>query len=100
MIPGVMVIRDRGSRTDAEWRARWTRDLDLLNRDRAEDPSDPRPYFYLGQTHECLGQHAQALAFFERRAELGGYFDEVFEAKFRIGKMKDQLDRPCPAGVS
>jgi tetratricopeptide (TPR) repeat protein len=93
-IPGVMVIRDRGNRTDAEWRDRWTRDLDLLHRDRCDDPSDPRAYFYLGQTHECLGQNAQALAFFERRAELGGYFDEVYEAKFRIGKMKTRLGRP------
>jgi FkbM family methyltransferase len=93
-IPDVFVNRDRGARSDEEWRARWTRDLDLLNRDRAEDPSDPRPYFYLGQTHECLGQFAQALPFFERRAEMGGYFDEVFEAKFRIGKMKEKLDRP------
>lgn len=95
-IPGVTVVRDRGNRTDAEWKLRWERDLVLLNQDRAEDPSDPRPYFYLGQTHECLGQFAQALAFFERRAEMGGYFDEVFEAKFRIGKMKEKLDRPWP----
>jgi FkbM family methyltransferase len=95
-IPGVTVVRDRGSRTDAEWRQRWMRDLDLLNRDRADDPADPRPYFYLGQTHECLGQHAQALAFFERRTELGGYFDEVYEAKFRVAKMKAALDRPWP----
>ncbi len=95
-IPGVTVVRDRGNRTDAEWRQRWERDLGLLNQDRVEDPADPRPYFYLGQTHECLGQHAQALAFFERRAEMGGYFDEVFEAKFRVGKMKAKIGRPWP----
>lgn len=94
MIPDVAVVRDRGSRTDEEWRQRWTRDLDLLHRDRTEDPSDPRPYFYLGQTHECLGQFAEALSFFERRTELGGYFDEVYEAKYRIGKMKALLERP------
>jgi tetratricopeptide (TPR) repeat protein len=92
-IPGVTVWRDRGNRTDAEWRVRWTRDLDLLHRDRVDDPSAPRPYFYLGQTHECLGQFAEALTFFERRTELGGYFDEIFEAKFRIGKMKQRLGR-------
>jgi tetratricopeptide (TPR) repeat protein len=92
-IPNVMVIRDRGSRTDEEWKQRWTRDLDLLHRDREADPSDPRPYFYLGQTHECLGQYAEALGFFERRAELGGYFDEVYEAKYRIAKMKAKLGR-------
>ena len=94
LIEGVTVHRDRGTRTDDEWKARWERDLVLLNKDRTDDPADPRPYFYLGQTHECLGQHAQALAFFERRAELGGYFDEVYEAKFRIAKMKENLKRP------
>jgi predicted GH43/DUF377 family glycosyl hydrolase len=94
MIPEVLVYRDRGTRTDEEWRARWTRDLDLLNRDRTDDPSDPRPCFYLGQTHECLGQFAQALAFYERRSSMGGYFDEVYEAKFRIAKMKEKLAHP------
>jgi glycosyltransferase involved in cell wall biosynthesis len=93
-IDGVTVHRDRGARTDEEWRARWSRDLDLLNRDLTEDPNDPRPYFYLGQTHECLGQFAQALAFFEKRATMGGYFDEVYEAKFRVAKMKEKLGRP------
>ncbi len=91
MIPGVTVVRDRGGRTDAEWRARWTRDLELLNLDRQEDPKDPRPYFYLGQTHECLGQYEEALRFFGLRAEMGGYFDEVFESKLRIAKMKVKL---------
>lgn len=93
-IPDVVVVRDRGARTDAEWRQRWTRDLDLLHRDRLEDPTDPRPHFYLGQTHECLGQYAEALRFFEQRAKLGGYFDEVFEAKLRIAKMKTLLEHP------
>jgi tetratricopeptide (TPR) repeat protein len=93
-IPGVTVVRDRGARTSDEWRARWMRDLDLLNLDRVADPNDPRPYFYLGQTHECLGEYAQALEMFEKRATMGGYFDEVYEAKFRIGKMKDKLSRP------
>jgi FkbM family methyltransferase len=93
-IPGVSVVRDRGSRTDEEWRARWLRDLDLLNQDRLDDPNDPRPYFYLGQTHECLGQYAEALPFFEQRVKMGGYFDEVFEAKFRIAEMTQKTSRP------
>ncbi len=95
-IPDVTVFRDRGTRTDDEWRARWMRDLDLLNRDRIDDPNDPRPYFYLGQTHECLGQPAQALDMYEKRAKMGGYFDEVYEAKFRIAKMKERLGHPWP----
>ena len=93
-IPGVTVVRDRGTRTDSEWRQRWERDLVLLNQDREDDPTDPRPYFYLGQTHECLGQYAEALPFFEQRAKMGGYFDEVYEAKFRVGRMMEKIGRP------
>jgi len=93
-IPGVTVLRDRGARTSEEWRVRWTRDIDLLNLDRIADANDPRPYFYLGQTHECLGQFTEALEMYEQRAKMGGYFDEVYEAKFRIAKMMDKLDRP------
>ena len=93
-IEGVTVFRDRGERTSEEWRQRWERDVVLLNQDREADPSDPRPHFYLGQTHECLGQYDQALSFFEQRSKMGGYFDEVYEAKFRIGKMMEKLGRP------
>lgn len=93
-IPGVVVVRDRDARTDAEWRARWERDLELLELDRRDDPSDPRPCFYLGQTYECLERYEEALDFFERRATMGGYFDEVFEAKLRVGRMKEKLGRP------
>lgn len=95
-IPGVAVSRNRDGRTDAEWRQRWERDLVLLDLDREADPSDPRPYFYLGQTHECLGHYEQALRMFEKRASMGGYFDEVYEAKFRVATMKEQLKRPWP----
>ena len=93
-IDGVTVFRDRGTRTSEEWKQRWERDVVLLNEDREADPNDPRPYFYLGQTHECLGQYEQALPFFEQRSKMGGYFDEVYEAKFRIGKMMEKLGRP------
>jgi FkbM family methyltransferase len=94
VIPNVTVFRDRGTRTTEEWRARWTRDIDLLKQDLKDDPTDPRPHFYLGQTYECLDRHADALDMFEKRAKLGGYFDEVYEAKFRIGAMMEKLGRP------
>jgi FkbM family methyltransferase len=93
-IPDVMLMRDRSQRTDAEWKVRWTRDIDLLKLDIAEKPGDPRGYFYLGQTYDCLGQYEDALTYYSKRATMGGYFDETFETKLRIGKMCEKLDRP------
>jgi tetratricopeptide (TPR) repeat protein len=90
----VMLMRDRSQRTDAEWKARWTRDIDLLKLDIADKPGDPRGYFYLGQTYDCLGQYEDALTYYSKRATMHGYFDETFETKLRIGKMCEKLDRP------
>ena len=90
-IDGARLLRDRGARTSEEWRQRWQRDLGLLQADLADKPTNPRPYFYLGQTHECLGEHEAALRYFEQRAKMGGYFDECFEAKLRVGKMLEKV---------
>lgn len=60
---------------------RWERDLELLER----EPDNPRSVFYLGQTLRDLGQlHAdpallvRARAAYERRAEMGGWDEEVY----------------------
>jgi len=90
-IDGARLLRDRSSRTSDQWRQRWQRDLGLLQADLADSPTNPRPYFYLGQTHECLGEHEAALRYFEQRAKMGGYFDECFEAKLRVGKMLEKV---------
>lgn len=93
-IPDVMLVRDRSQRTDAEWKARWRRDVQLLKLDIAENPSNPRGYFYLGQTYDGLGKYEDALTYYQRRAAMHGYFDETFEAKLRIAKMHDKLGHP------
>jgi tetratricopeptide (TPR) repeat protein len=92
-IPDVMLIRDRSKRTDTQWRERWLRDLQLLRQDVAEKPGDCRAYFYLGQTHDCLGHDEEALFYYQKRAAMPGYFDETFEAKLRIGKMHERRGR-------
>lgn len=93
-IPDVMLLRDRSQRTDAEWKARWLRDVELLKLDIADNPSSPRGYFYLGQTYDGLGKYEDALTYYQKRAAMHGYFDETFEAKLRIGKMRAKLEQP------
>src|SRR5271154_156347 len=93
IIPNVRILRDRDHRTALEWRERWQRDVALLRQDIADDPQNARAVFYLAQTFECLENWPNALALYTRRAEMVGYIDETYEAKFRRGRVLAELGR-------
>ena len=94
LIPEAVVQQDMSEQSLANSRARWERDRDLLEQDTMEQPSEPRWWFYLGQTYECLGEHEKAIRAYLTRIALGGMREEVYEAKFRIAKMLQALGKP------
>ncbi len=95
-IPGVQVVQDQTPRSLEASRRRWTRDLALLRAQLAQAPGDARVLFYLAQTYECLGQRAEAVQTYERRIEVGGWSEEVFESRLRRAKLLGELGRPWP----
>lgn len=93
-VPGVQLCQQQPKPQSMEAsRARWHRDLELLMADVASNPQDPRALFYLAQTYECLGRPREALTTYERRIEVGGWYEETFEAKLRRAKILDVLKR-------
>jgi hypothetical protein len=108
VIPGVSVIVDRADRPPEAWAARWRRDVALLAQDKIERPEDPRPVFYLGQTHECLAMltgveeasqigHLRAAArAYAQRSKMEGYRDETYEALFRYARVTTALEAIDP----
>lgn len=102
-IEGVSLVRDRSHRTKEQWLKRWKRDLELLHLDRLDDRSNSRPLFYLGQTHECIADAMEAgeadrikhlrsaERFYRERAKVGGYFDEAYEAQFRLARVIQKI---------
>ncbi len=90
-VPGSFVKHDLAHRDAKGQQTRWERDLDLLGKAVKDNPADTRATFYLAQTLECLGRHEPALAMYRRRVELGGWKEEVYEAKFRIARMMEML---------
>lgn len=75
---------DGGSRSD-----KFTRDLKLLLEDYEEDPNNVRTVFYLAQTYECLGKKDKAVEWYLKRADMGGWAEEVYMSKLRAGKLTD-----------
>jgi len=78
---------DGGNRSDKA-----VRELELLERDLAQDPDNPRTIFYLAQTHREIGNDAKAIELYARRVELGGWPEEVFYSKYWHAKLVSRRD--------
>jgi glycosyltransferase involved in cell wall biosynthesis len=68
---------------DAKPRLR--KDLEILERQVAANPEDPRAVFYLAQTRRDLGDRAGAIETYQRRVALTGYDEEQFWAAYQLG---------------
>jgi glycosyltransferase involved in cell wall biosynthesis len=66
---------------------KFERELQLLQGDLERHPDDRRTIFYLAQTMRDLGRIDEAISLYRRRAELGGWDEEVFYAKWQIGRL-------------
>lgn len=66
-------------------------DAALLEEELAIHPNEPRTVFYAARTYEDAGWIAKAVDLYRRRLSLGGYADEVFYSRFRIGCLTSDL---------
>ena len=51
-----------------------------------EEPHNVRYYFYLANSYHDTGRSEEAINFYKKRIELGGWNQEVWYSYFRIGK--------------
>jgi len=61
------------------------RDLVALLADHAENPEGTRTVFYLAQTYYDLDRIPEAIIFYRKRAEMGGWDEEVYFSRYRLG---------------
>jgi tetratricopeptide (TPR) repeat protein len=67
---------------------KFERDLRLLTEDLERDQDNPRTVFYLAQTFRDLGRIDEAVALYRRRAEMGGWEEEVFYSLYQVGVLE------------
>jgi len=60
-------------------------DLKLLQKAHLEDPTDRRTVFYLAQSYRDLGMVDAAIAMYRKRAQMGGWAEEVYWARYQAG---------------
>ncbi|OBK29864.1 glycosyl transferase [Mycobacterium asiaticum] len=69
-------------------------DRDLLLAEVERNPSDSRSVFYLAQSYFCMSDYANARKWYERRAEMGGWDEEVFYSLLRVAASMAELGEP------
>ena len=73
---------------------RW-RDFDIriLEAEKIKRPNDTRVSFYLARTYNQVGDNELALAEFQRRIDLGGWYEEVFHSLLDQGRILGRMGR-------
>jgi len=75
---------------------KYQRDCALLHAEIDHDPDDSRSVFYLGQSYYCLNDFANSLKWYARRAEMGGWDEEVYFSMVRVAESMFGIDAPLP----
>lgn len=75
---------------------KYARDRDLLLAEVERDPNECRSVFYLAQSYFDLGDFANARRWYQRRADMGGWGEEVYYSLYRVGESMLLLGEPWP----
>lgn len=81
---------DGGSKHD-----KYERDARLLSAEMERDPACTRTVFYLAQTMRDIGDRAEAVRLYERRAAMGGWGEEVYQSLLQVGMLYGNSGDPA-----
>jgi glycosyltransferase involved in cell wall biosynthesis len=79
-------IGDGGAKAD-----KFERDIRLLKQGLVEEPRNERYHFYIANSYRDAGKTMEAIEYYKKRVELGGWTEEVFYAAFECGNMYARL---------
>lgn len=73
---------------------KYRRDAEILQAEVDRDPTNHRNVFYLAQSYFDAGNFSRAALWYGRRAEMGGWPEEVFVALYRSALAMEKLAEP------
>ena len=75
---------------------KYKRDADMLEKALIDEPDNMRYQFYLAQSYFDSQQWEKSLDAYKKRAEMGGWAEEVYYSLYRVAICRAMLDRPWP----
>ena len=76
---------------------KYARDAEILQAQVDRKPDDARSVFYLAQSYRDAGDFARARTWYERRAAMGGWDEEVYCSLYQAANAMERLGEPWPA---
>ena len=73
------------------------RDIELLSKALESNPNNDRYTFYLANSYKDSGQPTQAIKFYEKRIQIGGWFEEIWQSHYRIGMCYEEMGNMAQA---
>ena len=75
---------------------KYKKDAELLEKALIDEPDNTRYQFYLAQSYFDSQQWDKALDAYMRRAQMGGWAEEVYYSLYRVAICRAMMDRPWP----
>ena len=88
----IIDIGDGGSKAN-----KFERDIKLLLDGIKEEPKNERYHFYLANTYCDSNKLEEAIKYYEKRIEFGGWEQEVWYSYYKIGHCYKNLNKPAEA---
>ena len=97
VVPDLVIYQSRCADATGNTTRRWARDKRVLLEEYHRDPLNERTVFYLAQTCMQLNQNDEALVWYKRRSEMGGFYEEVYSSLWKMGKIyEDRAEAASP----
>ena len=87
------VLRDMrcGSRSKLTVEEKYKKDANILLDAVLKEPKNSRYHFYLAQSYRDCKNYEMAIIWYQKRSEMGGFKEEVYESLYNIGVCKMRL---------
>ncbi|MBI5345794.1 MAG: glycosyltransferase [Chlamydiae bacterium] len=73
---------------------KYLKDAQMLEKELEKDPHNTRIVFYIGEAYCNAKEYLQALKYYEKRALMGGWDEEVFWSFYLIARIQEVLNLP------
>ena len=100
-LPGLRIrVFTDGARSQLSQQEKFSKDAELLRAALAKEPDNARYAFYLAQSLRDALRPQEAIAAYEHRVAMGGWFEEVYYSKLQLGRLKEQIGAPYAVVVA
>lgn len=73
---------------------KFKKDAAVLEKALLKEPNNARYVFYLAQSYRDAGENHLAIKYYTKRAEMGGWDQEIFWSLYQIGLLQEHINEP------